>query len=932
MQVRRENAKCAAVASFEFVSSIPTAQLSYREGRALKYLLSFVSLSTFRQHFPMADPPRRRRSSISEQIQRVFSVDRSDKVCLSDTVRAHTYWFQKRRSVRSEFGLSAVLAQPKDGREKSEATISHETPVQFGQDENRTSSFTYSQNSGLPSISTPHSTPPFRPVISVDPVSPQVASGAKKRNPEDICTSPTWDSGRRERRATKRLEAERNELGQRLLRLEEAQSKLDHGVFDRNSRRLTKKQPLDSASRSSSADREGRRSSSVFSGIFSRSRRSSRSRANSKDSESRRQSSDGPPTLPLSLPERFGAAVSRELATRHGTTLVPSHQMERTVHALHALHSSPKSDDLRENWKMAEAWQRSNGTHDSGPPRSAAYKPRASVGGQLISENASRKDQPQPPVQATGLSADLDRETFTATLRHDRRPVWNKSISNSQGMIMTRPTMPSRDRAQSEVNLHVPGAVSTRVTTARQLHDLVPPETVQGPYKSFQSSISMPGFPKSKHHKKNRISPGLQTNTKSFKSSPLSLSPFTTDDPGGTEKNIMSRPPDVQNMDQSIIPPPLRIQVQGQHDESRGRSRQAVSVSPTRIVQSHPNNTTRSENRQSIQGPAPSSGNGSRQQNNWHPRPPATAMDTPPTQASHEAKRYGNDGPPLPIKHAGRNSSLGNSPPKWVNPESQKEASVTADAPANPSSEANRQNQYTTEEVPESKPVLRCLNPPVRSRASSQSSSQASYDTADEEVLDISKALRNHIKARAQSEITPLTPTQEGSTSNPRLSSDMASQINTSPLAHDISLFTLRKRPKQKAKAPLPEQLLAKLFVICCHCRYWHDMPSEVYAKLACPERLPSESLLSRTFSRRNSSRRKASLRNSRLSSNPPDTRRGLTTERKSLNKDLQSSRETQAAAGMPLTSPSCCWCGHSMSRACCQGWTTLVQMGERHH
>ncbi|KAJ5201572.1 uncharacterized protein N7498_006235 [Penicillium cinerascens] len=880
----------------------------------------------------MADPPGRRRSSISEQIQRVFSVDRSDKVCFSDIARAHSYWFQKRRSVQSEFGLSAVLAQPKDGREKSEATISPEAPVQYGQDETRPSSFTYSQNSGLPSTATPHSTPPFRPVISVDPTSPQVASEAKKRNAEDICKSPTWDSGRRERRATKRLEAERKELGQRLLRLEEAQSKLDQGVFDRNSRRLTKKQPLDSASRSSSADREGRRSSSVFSGIFSRSRRSSRSRANSKDSESRRQSSDSPPTLPLTLPERFGAAVSRELAIKHGTNLVPSHQMERTVHALHALHSSPKSDDLRENWKMAEAWQRSNGTHDSGPPRIAAYKPGISGMGQLISENVSRKDQPQPHVHATELSADLDRETFTATLRHDRRPVGNKAISNSQGTIMTRPKMPSRDRAQSEANLHAPDAIFTRVTTARQLHDLVPPEVLQGPYKSFQSSISTPAIPKSKHHKKNRISPGLQATPKSFKSSPLSLSPFTTDDPGGTENNNISRAPEVQNRDPSIIPPPLQIQVQRQNDESRGRSRQVVSVSPTKIVQSYPKNTSRSEHQQSILGPALPSGNSGGQQKSWHPRPPSTAKDAPPTQASEEAKPRCNDGPPLPIKHAGRNSSLGNSSPKSVNPESQKEASVTTDAPANPSSEPSGQNQCNTEEVPESKPVLRCLNPPVRSRASSQSSSQASYDTADEEVLDLSKALRNHIKAKAQSETTLLTPTQEGSTSDQRLSNDMASQINTAPLAHDISLFTLRKRPKQKAKAPLPEQLIAKLFVICCHCRYWHDMPSEVYAKLACPERLPSESLLSRTFSRRNSSRRKASLRKSLLSSDPPDTRRDLTTERKSLDEDLQSSRQTQAAAGMPLTPPSCCWCGHGMSRTCCQGWTTLVQMGERHH
>lgn len=38
---------------------------------------------------------------------------------------------------------------------------------------------------------------------------------------------------------------------------------------------------------------------------------------------------------------------------------------------------------------------------------------------------------------------------------------------------------------------------------------------------------------------------------------------------------------------------------------------------------------------------------------------------------------------------------------------------------------------------------------------------------------------------------------------------------------------------------------------------------------------------------------------------------------------------DSTAAQSVPL---SCCWCGHEMNRSCCQGWTTLVQMRERHH
>ncbi|OQD72587.1 hypothetical protein PENDEC_c020G00432 [Penicillium decumbens] len=847
----------------------------------------------------MADLPRRRRSSISEQIQRVFNVDRSDK---------------KHQNTQTEVGLSAAIAQLKNGHDESKATISHER-----QNETRPSSFFYTRSSGLLSTITPHPTPPFQPVMSLDPMPLQRASEAKPSH-EVICTSPTWDNSRKERRATKRLEAERKELGQRLLRLEEDQSRLDHGAFDRKSRRLTKKQPLDSASRSSSADREGR-SSSAFSGFFSRSRRSFQSRANSKDSESRRQSSDIPPTLPLVLPERFGAAVSRELATKHGTTLVPSHQ---TVHTLHTLHTTSKSDDLRENWRMAEAWQRNNETRELTPTRSAVYRPGVSEGGQLIPQNASPKDTSQPYAQATELSADLARETFTATLRHARKPVDNWFIPTAQGNIMMRPAMPSGARAQIESSLQAPDATSTRVTTARQLHNLVPPKTTQGPHKPFQASISMPGIPQSKHHKKSRATSHSQTNPTSFKSSPLSLSPFTNDDSGRKENNRMPRATDMQNKGQSIIPAPLRIQVP-QHDKSKGRSQQPMSATPAGIVQSRPKDTIRSGHRQSFQGQPPLYGNGDCQQH-WCPQPATTSMDTTPTQATEEAKPFHNDGPPLPIKHAGRTASLTNNPSDRLDNEGQRETNITTDAPAHSSSEPSGSNLYTAEEAPENGSVLGCLNPQVRSRASSQSSSQASYDTADEEVLGISKA-QNHANANTQpSETSSLTPTREGSAANGRLSND------TTSLARDGSLSKLRKRPKQKTKAPLPGQLIAKLFVICCRCKYWHDMPSEVYAKLACPERLPSESLMSRTFSRRNSTGRKISLGNSLLSSDPSDTQRVLTTEQKEPTKEMQSSRKTQAAAGMPLTPPSCCWCGHNMRKTCCQGWTTLVQMSERHH
>jgi hypothetical protein len=151
----------------------------------------------------------------------------------------------------------------------------------------------------------------------------------------------------------------------------------------------------------------------------------------------------------------------------------------------------------------------------------------------------------------------------------------------------------------------------------------------------------------------------------------------------------------------------------------------------------------------------------------------------------------------------------------------------------------------------------------------------------------------------------------------------------------------MRSNLVQRAKKPVKDQVLAKLFVICCSCKYWHDMPSEIYARLACPERLPSESRLVRTFSR------KSSRRNAIFSSDPSG--RGLPSQLRVANNSnkgagagpgtgIEGTSEQRngngngSGASPPSVPVQCNWCGHGMTRACCQGWTTLVQMRERHH
>ena len=76
---------------------------------------------------------------------------------------------------------------------------------------------------------------------------------------------------------------------------------------------------------------------------------------------------------------------------------------------------------------------------------------------------------------------------------------------------------------------------------------------------------------------------------------------------------------------------------------------------------------------------------------------------------------------------------------------------------------------------------------------------------------------------------------------------------------------------------------VAKLFVICCKCKFWHDLPSKLY-------------------------------------------------EAMSLPKELHKAEQGKLAGARLETAVRCPWCEHAMTTFCCQGWTTVVYLHERHH
>lgn len=78
---------------------------------------------------------------------------------------------------------------------------------------------------------------------------------------------------------------------------------------------------------------------------------------------------------------------------------------------------------------------------------------------------------------------------------------------------------------------------------------------------------------------------------------------------------------------------------------------------------------------------------------------------------------------------------------------------------------------------------------------------------------------------------------------------------------------------------------VAKLFVICCKCKFWHDLPSKLYEAMALPMELHKA-----------------------------------------------QTGEGRVAGARLETAVKCPWCEHAMTTSCCQGWTTVVYLHERHH
>jgi hypothetical protein len=120
-------------------------------------------------------------------------------------------------------------------------------------------------------------------------------------------------------------------------------------------------------------------------------------------------------------------------------------------------------------------------------------------------------------------------------------------------------------------------------------------------------------------------------------------------------------------------------------------------------------------------------------------------------------------------------------------------------------------------------------------------------------------------------------------------------------------------------------QSIAKTFVICCSCKYWHDMPPESYSNVASPGTCPVSATNRSTLLGRRSS---ITGRNpSRKLTRSTHIKSALLNKRSANEKVTLGSQTRSQFADAPL---KCCWCDHPISRLCCEGWTTTVYKHEK--
>ena len=269
----------------------------------------------------------------------------------------------------------------------------------------------------------------------------------------------------KEKRASKRLEEERKEIERRFRKIEEAELTKEATGLPRESRRLTKKQPIGRSSRSSSVSSDKSRSSIThLATLFSRSKNGARSRSSSTSRDDGRASIEWQSTEQtksnsdsiaqprvrrpsINVPERFGTAVSSKLALKNAVLLPLSVQQPD--------HTSTQFTNTRKPLESLDSVAAQNANSQDGNTFISQSPQRA----QLNEKETPNDDALKlPSKEVPGTHQSLDRSSFSATLSGGNRDGGNSitPCTNTTKSPLTPKEEATRSESQSADSIFQP--------------------------------------------------------------------------------------------------------------------------------------------------------------------------------------------------------------------------------------------------------------------------------------------------------------------------------------------------------------------------------------------------------------------------------------------------------------------------------------------
>lgn len=748
----------------------------------------------------------------------------------------------------------------------------------------------------------------------------------------DICVSPTWeyaDERKKQRKEKKRMEKDQKQLekdqklfAKRLKQLEDSDPKREGRSSKRDSRRLIKKQPLGSSSRASSANAEASRESSTAPVFPTRAESSHASRSSSSQrpvsshaneppldsiqgtlvSNNAKENSPTMPPLSGNWPERFGPTISKDLAFSYRRAYASNSSEEPSKRSLHA---TAKYADLRRTAQSSPDGSREQ--QGSANPSSLDHRPLSSDGNKPIEPQAkdgAGSSVPKAEKSRQRQSTDVDRASFTAALKE--RPSNTGTTTQPQS---TDKTEHSSDDSSKTLPAVPPNARVSRASAANRLstsripnNDVnhLPRTTVPGTGRPASAVFFGTSTRSSLERKGSLGGPtphASAANTSCHRrSGTVVLSkPMrpVSESPEGYKTVPVSQ--SVDESKRSANGPPAEDSQQQRPNFAR-RLSQRLGLGDKKAV----------EARRRSDSIASSS---SKNSTGVKPSIPVLSKEAVLANLRNSRPNSATDSGDIPSRSSSflhPSSALMQGRPDRNGQSSRASSQKSVRSIHSTQYESiSELEEIKCDEAMTTDSSNNELTKPS-SRRSSQESLSDGYNTAYENMSNAESLGR--ISPAISANLFPSVPAQNKSDDNVSRNtinpSSAQEHTNTAPSPTDIitngtNTSSINKKTTSPPSQHPPTKPIAKVFVICCHCKFWHDIPSKIYATLA-------------------------------LTSGPSTPREKPMIHSPLVPVDQRSSSSLSVNANG--SGVKCCWCNHIMNKSCCEGWTTIVYKHEKLH